>query len=861
MKKKLLCGLALACLIAPLTNSNHSEVREFAFDKENRTLSKTIQRGVNIGKDSTLDYSKVFVQYGSYNSYECLRFAIAVKGDISDITFTRDVLSDGTAANVKKVTTIYEGIQSGNDVVYYTTETGLTTDSFYAKDYYWACYVISFETDTYKAEEINVKVNINGEEVGTRTSSLNAAKNNSDEAQKVDIESKYQNPKQFDLIDATATMTYDQNARGYYYDAASAARSEGVSIENNSPKCIGSFGNGKYITYTINSEDTYDALVVLSATKYSSAKFNVKNMLTVTYGTEENKLIHEVDPEDRTFTPLNEWNRYVQFTVGEIHLKKGINYIRLTSKDTFNYAYMGLVRPYQESLDKLEAVDYDKKYPAVAKTDLTNGVQNETMVFSNDKAGYYYEAEASLSGEGRISNLEAASGGKIVDQLTYGKTLKFEINSEVETDVMLQTSSALYYTTNVENGLRVSFGTNENSLEIMKQYTSNRFSGSSWTNYKVYNVGEIHLNEGKNYVYINVLTAINYDYIALISPLAEPAVDALAAYGSLEKEALINGNVSEGVASIEFDANEIGYYYEAEDTKLEGTNDIGSNNGRKFVQNFNGTDDVMTLTINSKQNVKAGLVINATRWNAGAIDDIFTASYGTDLTKLEKVNTQSRRIQNHEIWNTRFVTYNVGEVNLKQGVNYIQLVGVKDGINIDYLGLVNAKKAMNSTYNYDTSVAKNNLVDGTTTMSFDLENPGYYYEAEKATLSSGINVENTSNASAGHNIGNFKNDETMTFTINSAVETDALMLISLTRYNDGDLIMSQAFNVKYGSTDNLNYQINTYDTVIPNHRSWSAFKEYVVGEIHLVEGQNVVKFTSFKPTNVDYIALVAPNAK
>ena len=861
MKKKLLCGLALACLIAPLTNSNHSEVREFAFDKENRTLSKTIQRGVNIGKDSTLDYSKLFVQYGSYNSYECLRFAIAVKGDISDITFTRDVLSDGTAANVKKVTTIYEGIQSGNDVVYYTTETGLTTDSFYAKDYYWACYVISFETDTYKAEEINVKVSINGEEVGTRTSSLNAAKNNSDEAQKVDIESKYQNPKQFDLIDATATMTYDQNARGYFYDAASATRSEGVNIETNSPKCIGNFGNGKYITYTINSEDTYDALVVLSATKYSSAKFNVKNMLTITYGTEEDALVHTVDAGDRTFTPLNDWNRYLQFTVGEIHLKKGINYIRLTSKDTFNYAYMGLVRPYQESLDKVEAVEFDKKYPTVAKDDLGNGVQNETMVFNNDKVGYYYEAEASLSGEGRKSDLASASGGKIVDKLTYGKTLKFEIDSAIETDVMLQTSSALYYTTNVENGLRVSFGTEENNLQIMNKYTSNRFSGNNWSSYKVYNVGEIHLSAGKNYIYLYTLLPINYDYIALISPLAEPAVDSLATYGSLEKEALINGNVTDGVASVEFDANEIGYFYEAENAKREGTNDPKTANGRTFVQNFNGSDDIMTFTINSKQNVKAGLIINLTKWNADAMDDILTASFGTDLTKMEMVNTQGRRIQNHDSWDSRFVSYNVGEVSLKQGINYIQIVGVGGGINVDYVGLVNAKKPMNSTYSYDTSTVKNNLVDGTETMSFDLENAGYFYEAEKAVLSSGIKEETNGSASGGKNIGSFQQDRTMTFTINSTVETDALMLISLTRYNDGNLIMSQAFNVKYGTADNLNYQINTYDTAIPNHGSWSAFKEYVVGEIHLVEGQNVIKFTSFKPTNVDYIALVAPNAK
>ncbi len=858
MKTKLLCGLALACLIVPSVVTTHTDLKEIAFDKENQTATQAIKKGLNVGKDDVLDYSNVFVQYGSYDKYECLRFAIAVKGEISDITFTRNALSDGTAANVKKVTTIYEGIQSEDNIVYYTSETGLTTDCFYAKNYYWACYIVSFETETYKNEDISISVQINGEEVGSRTSSLNGAKNESDQPVEVDIESKYRNPKQFDLVDATATMTYNQAERGYFYDAANAARSAGVNLETNSPRCIGSFGKGKYITYTITSEDTYNALVVLSAAKDSSNQFYVKNMLTITYGTEENALDYTVQVGERTFTPLKDWGRYTQFSAGEIHLKKGVNYIRLNSLDAFNYAYLGLVRPYQEDLDKLDAVDFDKKYPTVTKEDLGNGKPEETMVFHNDKVGYYYEAEASLSNDGGRSNNSDASGGKVVDNLHYGNVLKYEINSTVETDVMLQVSSALYYSTNIENGLRVDFGTDENNLQIMKKYTSNRFTGSDWHKYQSVNVGELHLSEGKNYVYLHTLLPINYDYIVLVHPYA---TDSLATYGSFEKEALINGNVTDGVASVEFDASEVGYFYEAEHAKLEGSNNSGTNEGRTYIENFNDSSDKMTFIVQARQDVKVGLIMNLTRWNAGAMDDLFVASFGTDLSKMEVVQTQGRRIQNHESWNTKFVSYNVGEVSLKQGTNYLQIVGVNGGVNVDYIGLINAKKPMNASYDYDASVAKNHLVDATETMHFDLENVGYFYEAEKAVLSSGIGQEMTENASGGAYIKNFEKGRTMTFTIHSSVETDALMIISLTRYNPGDLIMSQAFNVKYGTEGNLNRQINTYDTTIPNHGSWSAFKEYVVGEIHLVEGQNVIQFTTLMPTNVDYISLVAPSAK
>lgn len=848
---------------------------EGTVDTHNFTETKMIHKNIVIG-DAETTLSKMFVQ-GTYieNTYY-LRFSTAVKGDISSITYTRGAVGEQEEVS-KNVSTLYKGIEADGETYFYSTEAGtednLTTDTSFAEQYYWACYTISIAKENYSkfsSLDLTMSLIVNEDETLHAEKTVNIG-SILDEMTPVDIGTKYKTVNYYDLKDASSTMTYDQNNRGYYYNACNTyAKSDGVKVEWN--KGIGSFGKGQYVVYEINADYDADALLVLSASKSSSSSFSIKNIVSITYGYSADSLTRSVDTGDRNFTPRNSWTRYSQISAGEIHLKKGKNYIRLDSLESFNYSHIALVRPYNQTLDQVETVEFGLKYPSFVKEDLKDGTgtdENKVMQFSNDAVGYYYEAENTLTtkissgSDITYSTKETLSGGKAIQSLKYATKLLYTINSTVDTDVMLNVCGAIWDSIKYEDAIRVNYGTTEALGNTMTHYLQDKkFGGGSWDKYLTYNIGELHLSQGMNYLEIEVLEPVNYDYFALIRPLPEPEVDSLATYGALEKEALVDGQVSNGISNVKVTSLESGYYYEAENAQITGTTKTTTKNNKTYVESFNGSDDVMTFTVEANENLNMGLILNSTRWNDGAMDDIFVASYGNDLNNLEVVNTQGRRIKGASAWDSKFASYNVGEVKLKPGINYIQIVGVKDGINIDYMALINAKEPMESTYDYDTSVVKNDLSNGTETMTFDLNGgKGYYYEAENATLSSGINIENTASASNGKNIGSFNSDKKMTFTINSSVETNVLVVLSLTRYNDGNLLMNNAFSVKYGVDGILNHQINTYDSTIPNHGSWSAFREYSIGELHLQKGENTIVFTALQSTNVDYMCLVSPIAK
>ena len=171
VNKKILCvaTLGVALLTSMLMGGNvfnqkgDNQIKEVAVDRFNLENGIDFKEAAN---EEELAFSKTFVQYGT-NELEqyCIRFATAVRGDFSTLTYTRKGIDGvGNGADVvQNVQTLYYNIQSGGDRLYYTGDTsendGLSTEVVYRDDYYWACYTITF-TDYTQYLDCEIEVNL-----------------------------------------------------------------------------------------------------------------------------------------------------------------------------------------------------------------------------------------------------------------------------------------------------------------------------------------------------------------------------------------------------------------------------------------------------------------------------------------------------------------------------------------------------------------------------------------------------------------------------------------------------------------------------------------------------------------------------
>ena len=187
MKKQLIFIFSTLLMISIVSNNqkNNQEIlNETTTIKNNDTKIKLLQ---NNQENTVDDYqcSKIFTQYGKDADNEYLRFAIAIKGDVSSVKYTRVISSiDNQVEPIKmfSVNCLYNGIKNGDEISYYSDNGELVSEK---TDYYWACYTIKFtNTYEYKNKDISVFVSINDKERSSATKSLNEEKNN---AQKYDV--------------------------------------------------------------------------------------------------------------------------------------------------------------------------------------------------------------------------------------------------------------------------------------------------------------------------------------------------------------------------------------------------------------------------------------------------------------------------------------------------------------------------------------------------------------------------------------------------------------------------------------------------------------------------------------------------
>ena len=170
MKKNFILGIASILLLVGCSSiSNTAAVKEYTYDNSN-SGEKVNVKGLKVGADEELAISPTYVQIGqspTTNNY-IMRFATAVKGSIEKAIYTR-TSSIFSEDNTKEVETVYKGIYA-NDEVYYYNGTDLTTDASYAGQYYWACYLIEFESGNHYEADFSLSLSIDGDEGATLNS-------------------------------------------------------------------------------------------------------------------------------------------------------------------------------------------------------------------------------------------------------------------------------------------------------------------------------------------------------------------------------------------------------------------------------------------------------------------------------------------------------------------------------------------------------------------------------------------------------------------------------------------------------------------------------------------------------------------
>lgn len=163
----------LAAALAMMQFGDNSITKDTHFIEEASSIQSVGAQSVKklIGSDEKVAYSKIYTQYAELENNYVLRFAVAVKGDINSLTFTRASI-EGHAEKVKEVPTVYRGIIA-NNTTYFYDGLDLTTDESKAGIYYWACYTISYgKSSTLKDTPIDLSLSINGESKASIKKSL-----------------------------------------------------------------------------------------------------------------------------------------------------------------------------------------------------------------------------------------------------------------------------------------------------------------------------------------------------------------------------------------------------------------------------------------------------------------------------------------------------------------------------------------------------------------------------------------------------------------------------------------------------------------------------------------------------------------
>ena len=167
MKKQLALFALSATLLTAGIIADKSEIKSKGFEESATDLYSKENNIKKIRKTNEVvapivETSIMYAQSGNDGTNSYLRFATAVKGDVTSITFNRKV--EGKEDRPLECKTLYKGISSNGKNYYYNGEDLVTAQDENTNNYYWACYTIKFEANSsYLDKNITLEMTINGE--------------------------------------------------------------------------------------------------------------------------------------------------------------------------------------------------------------------------------------------------------------------------------------------------------------------------------------------------------------------------------------------------------------------------------------------------------------------------------------------------------------------------------------------------------------------------------------------------------------------------------------------------------------------------------------------------------------------------
>lgn len=354
MKKKILFSVALASLVLGSgivsLNNEKENLKDFAYDTFNAAKGVSIKNARRTNQ--SVENSTIYAQVATKDGVDYLRFATAIRGDINSVSYNRTIVATG-ASKDKTITTVYKSISAKNSEsadalsVFYT-ENGSLTDLALSstKDFYWACFTIAFETETYKESDLNISVSVNGNVVASRTTSLYRVKNSIADSDVTDL----------------VTFLGNENCDGV--DAKLVSPSSGIKDESYKiPR--GAVSDGEYAYYPLNVMGSRTSKIVKC------------NFLT-------NSIVKESEVINLTSIDKGEWSQ----TAGNLFIYKDYIYqiMRDGSFKVFNKDLVEMNLENKLSLSLPSRTIYDVEYNAKLNK-FVIATRDKKIYFANENAG------------------------------------------------------------------------------------------------------------------------------------------------------------------------------------------------------------------------------------------------------------------------------------------------------------------------------------------------------------------------------------------------------------------------------------------------------------------------------------------
>lgn len=330
MKKIGIASVAMLLATVGLVNLTYKDNKKIVNDLESSTtdvineksnVKKVALKNASSGNDA-FNASKIYFQTAQDSEgYEYLRFATALRGSYSRVSYTRHI--DGLGDNDSNVSVLYKGIAADGKVSYYDGSGLVDHDVTSTENYYWACYTIRFKSNsTYKDSDITLTLNVDDKNIDSRTITLNDAKNYVDD-KKIDItinELKTYRMEAENLDFSQATLRNDFVAAGRTFIETPPAE-----YETSNGQSICGYIPGSIFEISLN--------LLEESTLYATSRMadNILNY-KINEGVKFEMDSTLMTAEDVTFTfnGQNFWE-WKEVVIGKITLQAGVHTFKMTS--------------------------------------------------------------------------------------------------------------------------------------------------------------------------------------------------------------------------------------------------------------------------------------------------------------------------------------------------------------------------------------------------------------------------------------------------------------------------------------------------------------------------------------------------